>query len=123
MTNKNRSSNKTYKWVNPPTPSTPPGYRRVKHSDTKLTPEECSKVNLDSIYCCQCCNSEEISEMIGRNFYSCCACYCCLGDGITELHNCYLFQWVPLETNKDPNAGIISMPVPMIKQYYRDSRS
>lgn len=59
------------------------GYRLLTKEDTTLTPEETAKVEEagHKLFCCLCCdNTKLISDIIGRQVYSCGTCYCCIGD-------------------------------------------
>lgn len=59
------------------------GYRLFKPEDNRLTPEESELVEKagHKLFCCLCCDdTAKISEIIGRNVYSCGTCYCCIGD-------------------------------------------
>lgn len=60
-------------------------YRLMKEQDYTLTSEEEKKLvqNEHIIECCTCCsNPRKISEILGRNFYRCGICYCCMGDDL-----------------------------------------
>jgi hypothetical protein len=59
------------------------GYRLMTPNDYNLTPDEQALVEKAGykLFCCLCCdNTATISEIIGRNVYSCGTCYCCIGD-------------------------------------------
>ena len=55
--------------------------RLLVKSDYTLTNDEKEKYGeqLKEILC-YCCFPHEVSEIIGRKFYSCHRCYCCVGD-------------------------------------------
>lgn len=59
------------------------GYRLLTKEDTTLTPEETEQVTASGhkLFCCLCCDDTSlISNIIGRQVYSCGTCYCCIGD-------------------------------------------
>ena len=59
------------------------GYRLFTKEDNSLTPEETEMVKNagHELSCCLCCNNTSlISNIIGRQVYSCGTCYCCIGD-------------------------------------------